>query len=366
MQPASDGSFTVTVDKANEYTLHKKNAEITLTCPTGNSIQMESVGAKTVQKTLSPGNNTFMFPYEIGGSGVYSARFVDPTNDYKVSAITASPSTGFSYDPYTYIATGIKDGMKLTLTLAKNDKPYTLTLHIPPVDTEHNEFALENHMLSVKYMLGGKETLQTLPRDQVFKMGLSADNFPISVGPFSDMGDGTVGSAPVMGGYHLYLGTEMSEILQGSSFGSEITVDTPQSLTGDITYYTTAKRNYTIRNPSNAIATYGLFGNTQESVPYEGQMDWYNAEIQAGQLLTIRVNDAPETYKAILYIDEYDTSNFVEYRADENGDINIQMPWYPEFDSPYNKVVIELKKSKSHSALIWIMSVSCRWNGSLR
>ena len=334
MSQASDGTFTITVEKANTYTLHKKNAEITINGVTGNPIRMENVGGPTKTMDFTAAGGTFTFPYVEGSNGSYSARFSDPKNEYKVSAITASPSTGFSYDASTYTATGIKDGMTLTLTVVKEDKPYTLTLHIPPIDEDNREYGYTNHTVAIKYMSGGKETVQTLQHDMVFKMGLSADNFPITLGGFI-LYNGEIQETELPQSYLVYLGETCNQI--GDYYGNEVTFDTPQSLTGCLIFANSRSAYCKIYNRTKDLCYYSILGN-YSSYLYSGNSDEWSFEVRPGSVVSLQVD---KTSRARFYNNQYDKSDCVTYLPDEDGYINIKMPWTDEFG--FDSKVIEVE-----------------------
>ncbi|MDE6083177.1 MAG: leucine-rich repeat domain-containing protein, partial [Muribaculaceae bacterium] len=141
--PGKDGAITLTVIGNNKFWMHPANGTFTVNCPENwQGIKVTSVGTEFYsQIELEDPTTQITLPYSEDASKTYTYRIASSGGAFKVTNVTASPATGFSYDAKTKVASGIKKGMTLTLTLEENvnDTQYNFYSYFAPPSNAREE-----------------------------------------------------------------------------------------------------------------------------------------------------------------------------------------------------------------------------------
>lgn len=136
----ADKSFVFFAQNTATVSLHPENPKVTVKINSNdnNIYQQIRVTEGSSQLALTSNNTQLILPYYADRS-TYTLTFKDSKNIYDVTDVSFSPSTGASYDAASQTATGVKDGMTLTVYLAKPDKPFKVDLTVMPNSTSDCE-----------------------------------------------------------------------------------------------------------------------------------------------------------------------------------------------------------------------------------
>ncbi|MBD5190708.1 MAG: leucine-rich repeat domain-containing protein, partial [Bacteroidales bacterium] len=131
--PEADGSFEIplTGDNVSSYmtiSLHPRNPEVKISAETPSGVKARVKGGiYSDWQDLTSTPETFYLDYN---SSTGSLSFSTSDVNYNVASITASPAGSFKYDSATKTATGIADGMTLTVKVAQSEYKYPIDLSV--------------------------------------------------------------------------------------------------------------------------------------------------------------------------------------------------------------------------------------------
>ncbi len=354
-EQAADGSITLTVDGDNTYTLHKTPAKITISCPSEKNIHVYNPANKKTTLLKGTVNEPYVFHYDESAQS-YTLQFTDPNGKFNVSNITAIPSAGFTFDKAAQKATGIKDGMSLSLEISENVKGYGYDIYVNP---EHDWDEGSETGLTVKYTdAWGDIQLEPL-RYGSNKMNLQVTSFPIAIGPYVRVNDiiwvedpdsGEMRPAPsykfevdenFYGIFYGYFGEEYNDPYSDSHLIDrqyDIVFENPTMVEGIIRdQYSGAGELIFNRDTDVDDFTYSADGGTFTRYvrPIYSYYDDPKLSIHAGGYATIHVDpDKYDTDHTKLIIT--DTNNNEEkYEFDSNGNVRIDFPTGDKFSSAY-------------------------------
>ena len=131
--PEADGSFEIplTGDNVSSYmtiSLHPRNPEVKISAETPSGVKARVKGGiYSDWQDLTSTPETFYLDYN---SSTGSLSFSTSDVNYNIASITASPAGSFKYDSATKTATGIADGMTLTVKVAQSEYKYPIDLSV--------------------------------------------------------------------------------------------------------------------------------------------------------------------------------------------------------------------------------------------
>ncbi|MDE6083329.1 MAG: leucine-rich repeat domain-containing protein, partial [Muribaculaceae bacterium] len=132
---AADGSFEIplTGNNVSSYmtiSLHPRNPEVKISAETPSGVKARVKGGiYSDWQDLTSTPETFYLDYN-PSSSTGSLSFSTSDVNYNIASITASPAGSFKYDSATKTATGIADGMTLTVKVAQSEYKYPIDLSV--------------------------------------------------------------------------------------------------------------------------------------------------------------------------------------------------------------------------------------------